>query len=204
MLIRMKKIYILSLVSMLTLFAGQHLFAQTVLIKTSEGEIKIELYAKKAPISVANFLKYVDEHLYDNGTFFRVVRSDNQLNNPIKIQVIQGGVGDEKSKKSYPPIQLETTQKTNIKHKNGTISMARSEPNSATSSFFICIEDQPQLDYGGKRNPDGQGFAAFGKVVNGMDVVKKIQQRKTKMSDELKQPQLLIEPVKIISIERVK
>ena len=189
---------------MLTLFAGQHLFAQTVLIKTSEGEIKIELYAKKAPISVANFLKYVDEHLYDNGTFFRVVRSDNQLNNPIKIQVIQGGVGDEKSKKSYPPIQLETTQKTNIKHKNGTISMARSEPNSATSSFFICIEDQPQLDYGGKRNPDGQGFAAFGKVVNGMDVVKKIQQRKTKMSDELKQPQLLIEPVKIISIERVK
>ena len=82
--------------------------------------------------------------------------------------------------------------------------MARSTPNSATSSFFICIDDQPELDYGGKRNPDGQGFAAFGKVLKGMDVVKKIQQGKTKISDELKETQLLIEPVKIISIRRVK
>ena len=187
----------------LMLLLAHNLFAQTVLIKTSEGDIKVKLEAKKAPVTVSNFLKYVDENLYDNGTFFRVVRLDNQVNNPIKIQVIQGGI-DEKTKKIYPPIELETTQKTGIKHKNGTISMARSQPNTATASFFICIEDQPELDFGGKRNPDGQGFAAFGKVVQGMDIVKKIQQGKTKSSQEFNQPQVLIEPVKIISIRRVK
>ena len=197
----MLKIYGLFL--FLILLSAQNLFAQTVLIKTSEGDIKVQLEAKKAPITVANFLKYVDEKLFDDGTFFRVVRLDNQVNNLVKIQVIQGGI-DEKTKKSYPPIQLETTQKTGIKHKNGTISMARSQPNTATASFFICIEDQPELDFGGKRNPDGQGFAAFGKVVEGMAVVKKIQQGKTKSSKEFDQPQVLIEPVKIISIRRVK
>ena len=200
----MKKLYGLLLFLMITFLSGQNLFGQTVLIKTPEGDIKVKLEAKKAPITVANFLKYVDENLYDDGTFFRVVRLDNQANNPIKIKVIQGGVGDEKTKKSFPPIELETTQKTGLKHKNGTLSMARSAPNSATSSFFICIEDQPQLDFGGKRNPDGQGFAAFGKVVQGMEVVKKIQQGKTKTSKEFDQPQVLIEPVKIISIRRVK
>ena len=187
----------------LMLVSAQNLLAQTVLIKTSVGDIKVKLEAKKAPITVANFLKYVDENLFDDGTFFRVVRLDNQVNNPVKIQVIQGGI-DEKTKKSYPPIELETTQKTGIKHKNGTISMARSQPNTATASFFICIEDQPELDFGGKRNPDGQGFAAVGKVVQGMDIVKKIQQGKTKSSKEFDQPQVLIEPVKIISIRRVK
>ena len=197
----MLKIYGLFL--FLILLSAQNLFAQTVLIKTSEGDIKVQLEAKKAPITVANFLKYVDEKLFDDGTFFRVVRLDNQVNNLVKIQVIQGGI-DEKTKKSYPPIQLETTQKTGIKHKNGTISMARSQPNTATASFFICIEDQPELDFGGKRNPDGQGFAAFGKVVEGMAVVKKIQQGKTKSSKEFDQPQVLIEPVKIISVRRAK
>ena len=187
----------------LMLVSAQNLLAQTVLIKTSEGDIKVKLEAKKAPVTVANFLKYVDEKLFDDGTFFRVVRLDNQVRNPVKIQVIQGGI-DEKTKKSYPPIQLETTRKTGIKHKNGTISMARSQPNTATASFFICIEDQPELDFGGKRNPDGQGFAAFGKVVQGMAVVKKIQQGKTGVSKEFDQLQVLIEPVKIISVRRAK
>ena len=185
------------------LLSTQNLLAQTVLIKTSVGDIKVQLEAKKAPITVANFLKYVDEKLFDDGTFFRVVRLDNQANSPVKIQVIQGGI-DEKTKKSFAPIDLETTQKTGIKHKNGTLSMARSQPNTATASFFICIEDQPELDFGGKRNPDGQGFAAFGKVVEGMAVVKKIQQGKTRVSKEFDQPQVLIEPVKIISVRRVK
>lgn len=178
--------------------------AQKVLIKTSEGDIQIKLYSKKAPVTVANFLKYVDEKIYDGGSFYRVVRPDNQPQSPVKIEVIQGGINDDKSRKSFPPIELETTARTKIRHRNGTISMARGNPNSATSEFFICVNDQPELDFGGKRNPDGQGFAAFGKVVKGMDVVRKIQLKGTKNWEGNKQPQLLVEPVKIISISRVQ
>lgn len=177
--------------------------AQKILVKTSEGEIKIELYAKKAPITVANFLKYVDEKIYDGASFYRTVRLDNQPQSPVKIEVIQGGTNDDKAKKKFPPIELETTAKTKIKHLDGTISMARSEPNSATSEFFICINAQPELDFGGKRNPDGKGFAAFGKVIKGMDVVKKIQLKETKVWEGNNQPQLLAEPVKIISVRRM-
>jgi peptidyl-prolyl cis-trans isomerase A (cyclophilin A) len=144
------------------------------LIKTSLGEITVELYPESAPITVANFLKYVDARLYDSSSFFRSVRLNNQPNDSIKIEVIQGGRVD--SGKAFAPIPLETTRQTGLYHKDGTISMARGKPASATSSFFICIHDQPSLDFGGKRNPDGQGFAAFGKVVQGMDVVRKIQQ----------------------------
>lgn len=143
------------------------------IIKTTMGDITVELYPKKAPITVANFLKYVDAHLYDNTTFFRSVTLNNQPKDSVKIEVIQGGEVD--STKVFAAIPLETTTKTGLKHKNGTISMARDTPDSATCSFFICMNDQPSLDYGGKRNKDGQGFAAFGKVTKGMDVVKKIQ-----------------------------
>ena len=177
--------------------------AQKILIKTSEGEIKIELYAKKAPVTVANFLKYVDGKIYDGASFYRTVRLDNQPQSPVKIEVIQGGTNDDKAKKSFPPIELETTEKTKIKHLNGTISMARGEPNSATSEFFICVNAQPELDFGGKRNPDGKGFAAFGKVIKGMDVVRNIQAKETKIWEGNKQPQLLAEPVKIISIRQL-
>jgi peptidyl-prolyl cis-trans isomerase A (cyclophilin A) len=103
------------------------------------------------------------------------VTLQNQPHNNVKIQVIQGGLFDDHDPKMLPPIPLETTKETGLHHENGTLSMARDEPNSATSEFFICIGDQPSLDYGGKRNPDGQGFAAFGKVIKGMDVVRKIQ-----------------------------
>lgn len=146
----------------------------TCSIKTELGIITIELFPAEAPITVANFLKYVDAHLYDSSTFFRSVTLNNQPDNSIRIEVIQGGNVD--STKDFPPIPLETTAETGLLHKDGTVSMARGKPASATSSFFICINDQPSLDYGGKRNPDGQGFAAFGKVIGGLDVVKKIQQ----------------------------
>ena len=132
-------------------------------IKTSLGRITIELYPGKAPITVANFLKYVDAHLYDSSSFFRAVTLNNQPKDSIKIEVIQGG--DVDSVKEFAPIALETTTQTGLLHKHGTISMARGKPASATSSFFICINDQPSLDFGGKRNRDGQGFAAFGKVI---------------------------------------
>lgn len=166
------------------------------LIRTSSGDITVELYPDKAPVTVANFLKYVDAHLYDSSSFFRAVRLDNQPNNPVKIEVIQGGNVD--SLKQFPPIPMETTSQTGLHHLDGTISMARSSPSSATCSFFICINDQPSLDFEGKRNPDGQGFAAFGKVINGMDVVKKIQQLYPE------QQQYFKPPVTIISIERIQ
>ena len=166
------------------------------LIKTSLGSITIELYPGKAPITVANFLKYVDAHLYDSSSFFRAVRMDNQPDNNVKIEVIQGGHID--SLKQFPPIPIETTGKTGLHHLNGTVSMARSTPNSATCSFFICINDQPSLDLGGKRNPDGQGFAAFGKVISGMDVVKKIQNLYPEQTQYFKPP------VTIISVSRIQ
>jgi peptidyl-prolyl cis-trans isomerase A (cyclophilin A) len=159
------------------------------IIKTTMGDITVELYPKKAPITVANFLKYVDAHLYDNSSFFRSVTLNNQPKDSVKIEVIQGGEVD--STKVFAAIPLERTSKTGLLHKNGTISMARDKPDSATCSFFICINDQPSLDYGGKRNKDGQGFAAFGKVTKGMDVVKKIQQLAPN-NDQYFKPEVLI------------
>ena len=148
-----------------------------VLIKTELGDIKVEIYINEAPITASNFLKYVDEKLFDGGSFYRIVTMDNQPNNDVKIEVVQGGLGFGESEKRFPPIEHETTDKTGIKHRDGVISMARNNPGSASSEIFICINDQPELDFGGKRNPDGQGFAAFGKVIAGMDVVRKIQQQ---------------------------
>ena len=146
-----------------------------VLIETDKGDIEVELDAAKAPNTVANFLKYVDGKFYDGGKFHRTVTPDNQPDNKVKIEVIQGGINPDKMKDEFKPIKIERTKDTGLKHKDGTISMARDDPDTATSDFFICIGDQPELDFGGKRNPDGQGFAAFGRVTKGMDVVKKIQ-----------------------------
>ena len=150
--------------------------AQKVKISTSLGDIIVEVEAEKAPITVSNFLQYVEGDYYRGGSFFRTVHADNQPDSPVKIAVIQAGCHPWKQNFLFDPIPLERTNKTGLKHKNGTISMARFTPDSAQESFFICLGDQPELDYGGKRNPDGQGFAAFGQVVEGMDVVMKINQ----------------------------
>ena len=125
-----------------------------------------------------------------------MVHLKNQPDNDILIEVIQGGLGFDKHPMELPPIEHEITEKTGIIHENGTISMARLEPGTASSEFFICINDQPELDFGGRRNPDGQGFAAFGKVTSGMNVVKKIQVMPVN-------GQLLEKIVKIISIKRI-
>ena len=145
-------------------------------IVTELGTILIELYPEQAHITVNNFLRYVVEGRFANSCFYRVVRADNQPNNKIKIDVIQGGLKDDDHPQSLPPIAHETTKETGILHKDGVISMARNEPGSASSEFFICVGNQPELDFGGKRNPDGAGFAAFGKVFSGLDVVQKIHQ----------------------------
>jgi peptidyl-prolyl cis-trans isomerase A (cyclophilin A) len=155
----------------------------------------VELYPEKAPITVANFLKYVDQKLYDGTNFFRVCTQENEKERTIKIEVIQGG--DVPEVKQFEPIPIETTSQTGLRHGDGVLSMARDTPNSATSSFFICIGNQPELDFAGKRNPDGQGFAAFGKVTKGMKVVRKIQAQKEK-------DQYLLNPVTINSISRLE
>ena len=145
-----------------------------VSIETALGVIEVELDAKAAPHTVTNFLRYVQAGLYNDGQFHRTVTSSNQPTNAVKIQVIQASGNPARTNEFFPPIQIERTRDTGLKHLDGTLSMARAEPDSAQDHFFICVGDQPELDFGGKRNPDGQGFAAFGKVVKGMDVVRKI------------------------------
>ncbi len=167
-----------------------------VLLVTELGDITVEIYVRKAPVTARNFLRYVDENRYEHAHFYRVVTRDNQPGNEIKIEVIQGGIGFIDSELRLPAIEHETTQESGIRHQDGVISMARAEPGTADSEIFICIGDQPELDYGGKRNRDGQGFAAFGRVIVGMETVRKIQS----------QPaidQMLTAPVPILETRRV-
>jgi len=147
-----------------------------VVLTTNRGEIELELDAARAPLTTANFLRYVDQGLYDGGVFHRTVTLGNQQANKIKIEAIQGGINPARAKEDGPAIALERTRDTGLRHEDGTISMARNGPDTATSDFFICVNSQPELDFGGRRNPDGQGFAAFGRVVRGLDVVRAIQQ----------------------------
>ena len=167
-----------------------------VVIRTELGPIEVEIDSIHAPATAANFLRYVDLGFYRFARFHRTVRADNQPDSKVKIAVIQGGL-DSTRVKDFPPIPLERTSKTHLRHRDGTISMARDGPDTATSDFFICIGDQPELDYGGRRNPDGQGFAAFGRVMLGMDLVRKIQAAPAK-------GQTLTPPVRILAIERKK
>lgn len=147
------------------------------IIETEIGDIIFEVYPDKAPITTNNFERYVDQGIFEGASFYRVVRMDNQPKDSIKIEVIQG---DFTGKVYYfPTITHETTEMTGLKHLDGTVSMGRFEVGSTAAEFFICIGDQPELDFNGKRNPDGQGFAAFGQVLGGMDVVRKIQSGET-------------------------
>jgi peptidyl-prolyl cis-trans isomerase A (cyclophilin A) len=165
-------------------------------IQTAMGDILVEVYPDRAPLSANNFLDHVEKGSYTNSVFYRVVRMDNQPQNQVKIEVIQGGLYEDELIEAHTPIAHETTEDSGILHKNGVISMARMGPGTASTEFFICVGDQPSLDYQGDRNPDGQGFAAFGKVIGGMDVVKGIQA----LPDE---GQYLTEKVMIRSITRV-
>jgi peptidyl-prolyl cis-trans isomerase A (cyclophilin A) len=190
----MKRIFLILALVLLSIPFANAAQNPKVLIKTELGDITVEIFADKAPITAANFLKYVENKLYDGSVFHRTVTMDNQPKDEIKIEVIQGG--QLAKDKEFPAILLERTSITGIKHIDGAISMARGGPDSATSSFFFCVGDQPELDFGGRRNKDGQGFAAFGKVVAGMEVVKKIHQSP-------KENQSLKPPIKIISITRI-
>lgn len=148
-----------------------------VVLTTGLGKIELQLDQARAPLTTANFIQYVSDGFFDGGAFFRSVNSTNQPLDKVKIAVIQATANPER-KETDPPIKLERTGVTGLKHKDGAVSMARSAPDTATIDFFICIGDQPELDFGGKRNPDGQGFAAFGNVVNGMDLFERFISRK--------------------------
>lgn len=170
-------------------------------IETEYGVIRAELYAKEAPLTVKAFLRYVDEGYYRDIAFYRTVRADNQPDNPVKIAVIQGGYSRIKDgalfdlDEPFPDVPHESTDQTGLHHLNGTLSMARLAPGTANGHFAIMIGDQPELDFGGNRNPDKQGFAAFGRVIKGMEIVKKIHQLPAEQ-------QKLKPPVRIISIRR--
>ena len=160
---------------------GQDAVSQrpVVIFQTEKGPIEIEVDAQRAPLTAANFLKYVDAGFYDGGAVNRAVRPDNTVRRDVEIQVIQFQIDGNRRREQFPPIALERTSATGLKHVDGTVSMARNGPDTATASFSIVIGDQPEMDFGGKRNPDGQGFAVFGRVVRGMDVVKAIQSAPT-------------------------
>jgi peptidyl-prolyl cis-trans isomerase A (cyclophilin A) len=168
-----------------------------VLVQTGLGDIVLEIDTGHAPNTAANFLRYVDAGHYDGGTFHRTVKMDNQPDSPVKIEVIQAGVSAERTRDGFPAIPLERTSVTGLRHTDGTISMARGQPDSATSGWFICINDQPSLDFGGARNPDGQGFAAFGRVVRGMDVARKIQQAPHTDAQRLTPPITILKATRI-------
>jgi peptidyl-prolyl cis-trans isomerase A (cyclophilin A) len=188
---RMKAKTFVTILFMAFFFSGFSQKLPRIVMKTSFGNITCEIDTVHAPVTALNFLRHIELKTYNDGVFYRVVRMDNQPNSKVKIEVIQGGLYADEKIDRQPTIPHETTNATGLKHLDGTVSMARNQPGTASTEFFICVGDQPELDFGGNRNGDGQGFAAFGKVVKGMDVVRKIQLQKDTN-------QYLIEPVKIL------
>ena len=171
-----------------------------VRIETALGAIDIAVDTKRAPITATNFLKYVDGKFYDGGRFHRATRPDNDVAVGEKpaIQVIQAGINPGRRLEVFPPIPLERTSVTGLRHLAGTASMARAAAtDSARADFFFCVRDEPSLDAGGKRAEDGQGFAAFGRVVQGMHIVRAIQQQPVAK-------QALTPPIAIIRMARVQ
>ena len=170
---------------------------------TAEGDVVIELYLDKAPVTAGNFLQLIDDGDLDGGSFYRVVNAGNDRGTP-KIDVIQGGLGNDAD--GFDTIAHESTADTGILHTDGVISMARGAVGTASTEFFICIGDQPGLDHGEARNADGQGFAAFGKVVSGMDVVRRINglPADAESYSEYTKGQILNEPVSIDRVRRVE
>ena len=199
----MIKIAAAALIAFLSTIAVAEDATVRTIMSTDLGDIEIDLYVDKAPISTANFLQLVDGGHLDGGTFYRVVSYENDKGSP-KIEVIQGGLNVEEG--PFPPIEHETTEQTGILHTDGVISMARGDVGTASTEFFIVIGDQPALDYGEVRNPDEQGFAAFGKVVSGMDVVRAINESPADgpSDSDYTKGQMLTEPVTIISVKRAK
>ena len=171
----------------------------TVAVKTSKGVITLALEAAKAPITTKNFLRYVDAKLYDKSSFYRVSHAPNAPD----YGLVQGGLRGSASK-ALKPIAHESTAKTGLTHKDGVVSMARNGPGTATAEFFIVIGDHPGFDADPSGAPDTEGFAAFGHVVDGMDVVHAIFEQKTGSGGGpgAIKGEMLSPPVAIISMRR--
>jgi len=182
-------------------------------METELGNLTLELYEEAAPASCAHFMAYVSAGYYDGACFYRSAKSfENERGLAHPIDVIEGGYydtyyakalstndfslpldGEGCHKAPRPCISVEPTCKTGLSHVDGTLSFGRNGPDSVDDQFFICVGDQPELDHGGRRDPDGRGFSAFGQVVEGFDVVRRIHRRET-------EGQKLKEDVKIVRI----
>lgn len=170
-----------------------------VTLTTTAGPIVLELEKERAPVTTANFLRYVDQKKLDGSAFYRVAKAPNA---PEYGLVQFGAQGDPR--KSLPPIAHEPTTKTGLTHKSGTISLARSEPGTGAGDFFIVLGDTPALDADPSAPGDNQGFAAFGHVAEGMDVVKQILGEPTDpdKGEGVMKGQFLLKPVVITSARR--
>ena len=171
----------------------------TIDIETYYGDIIVELYPDKAPKTVAAFLSFVDSGYFKNTSFYRVLKKDDQAMNVAKTQLIQGGLWQTKFKlqQTIPGIPLETTKQTGILHTEGVISLARNEePNSGNTEFFICMDNEPDYDYGGDASPDKKGYVTFGKVIDGMEYVRQIHDQPDFETN-------FKPPIKIINIKRL-
>jgi peptidyl-prolyl cis-trans isomerase A (cyclophilin A) len=169
-----------------------------VVIRTGRGTVVVELEPQKAPLTSANFLRYVDAKAYDDGTFFRAARTPGLP----KDGTIVGAPGAKV--RPFAPIRHESTTKTGLRHRNGTLSLGRFAPGTATNNFFICVGDQPYLDAHPGEPGDNLGYAAFGQVVSGMSVVEKILSLPTNGETKFKDQrgQWLKPPVPILSMRR--
>ena len=172
-----------------------------VAFETETGTIEMEVDGARAPVTAANFLKYVDGGFYNGGTVNRSVRPDNTVRHDVEIQVIQFQIDSTRRREQFPPIAMERTSVTGLKHVDGALSMARNGPDTATASFSIVIGDQPEMNFGGRRNADGQGFAVFGRVIRGMEVVKAIHASPTGPQGPYG-PESLTPPIKILKAYR--
>jgi peptidyl-prolyl cis-trans isomerase A (cyclophilin A) len=169
-----------------------------VSLQTSEGDIVLALEKERAPITTANFLRYVDQKRFDGTFFYRATRVAPGFG------LIQGGTRND-PKRLLPPIAHEPTTRTGLSHMDGTISMARDVPGTATGDFFITVGDMPTMDADPQAPGDNAGFAAFGHVVGGMDVVRHILDDPTSPTEGegVMKGQMLAPPVRIIAVRRL-
>ncbi len=169
-----------------------------VTLDTEEGRVVLGIDEAHAPLTAANFLAYVDGGHLQTATIYRIVTLANQAAGTLHpIEVIQfgsPGPGEERAP-PLPPVPHEPTSSSGLRHRDGTLSLARKAPGTGGHGFFICIGDQPELDEGGRRNPDGAGFAAFGQVVHGRETLLRLHRR-------AEAAEYMQAPIKILGIQR--
>jgi peptidyl-prolyl cis-trans isomerase A (cyclophilin A) len=170
---------------------------------TSLGPVTIELEKERAPITTANFLRYVDAKRFDNTTFYRAVGNAGTAEDP-PYGLVQGGIKFD-PKLLFPKIAHEPTTKTGLHHVNGTISMGRNEPGTAAGDFFVVFGEMKYMDADPSKPGDNVGYAAFGQVVEGLDILAKIlaAPRSPTLGEGAMKGQMLEAPIKIISVRRV-